>query len=414
MQRGIRCFSVQCVLTTAVFLASAPAKGGTIYVPNQHRTIQGAIEAARTGDVIVVLANTYHERLDFLGKNITLQSTAPNDPLTVAATVIDGGSTGPAVTFARNEARHARLLGFTIRSGDVADDTGAPDSAGVTGSRTASTAHAGRKRPPHLTSAGRKPDVGVCTSQEGCSSARGVYCRNSSPIIERCYLIAHGGEPGAPVVRCIDGKPIFRDCEFVVSTHNESQCLIRCEHSAAEFKARALVAVEEHSSQVYPFTLGAVRGTAVAISYEPHMGHGAIHFISEKVNPGAKTVQLGLRHLVLAPGALAQGVSGRGAPARQETGPGTAGVYVYDKIIKDPIYWGNDMQKAVDLMSYYINFNGGINWPYTIDYYDGTPLGPGHLGFSPPPLWLLQQGQQPKPNLPASTVPAVPSGVPPK
>jgi len=60
-----------------------------------------------------VSAGTYNERIDFLGKEITVESSSG-----AAATVIDGGGTGPVVTMEfDDDATAAVLHGFTIRNG---------------------------------------------------------------------------------------------------------------------------------------------------------------------------------------------------------------------------------------------------------------------------------------------------------
>jgi len=42
-------------------------------VPAKYPTIQAAIDAASDGAVIVVAPGVYYERIDFMGKNITLR-----------------------------------------------------------------------------------------------------------------------------------------------------------------------------------------------------------------------------------------------------------------------------------------------------------------------------------------------------
>ncbi len=105
---------VIAVVAAGVFLLR-PAP--VITVPGDHPTIQAAIEAARDGDVIVVEPGTYRENIDFMGKAITLRSTAPDDPEVVAATIIDGGNNGSVVTFRTGETGEAVLSGFTITGG---------------------------------------------------------------------------------------------------------------------------------------------------------------------------------------------------------------------------------------------------------------------------------------------------------
>ncbi|MBL7215353.1 MAG: right-handed parallel beta-helix repeat-containing protein [Phycisphaerae bacterium] len=57
------------------------------------------------------------ENIDFLGKNITVMSTNPDDSDVVKNTVIDAGDSGSVVTFANGEGPEAVLCGFTITGG---------------------------------------------------------------------------------------------------------------------------------------------------------------------------------------------------------------------------------------------------------------------------------------------------------
>lgn len=79
-------------------------------VPAEYSTIQAAINAASNGDVVLVADGTYSERINYNGKNITVQSTNG-----AAFTVIQGdGADGPVVTFSNGETSAAVLKGFTI------------------------------------------------------------------------------------------------------------------------------------------------------------------------------------------------------------------------------------------------------------------------------------------------------------
>jgi len=84
-----------------------------LVVPAVYPTIQAAIDAAKNGDVIVVLPGTYNENLRFRAKNITVQSGDPDDADTVSATIIRGKEYGrPTINF--GEGSRSMLAGFTI------------------------------------------------------------------------------------------------------------------------------------------------------------------------------------------------------------------------------------------------------------------------------------------------------------
>jgi beta propeller repeat protein/parallel beta-helix repeat protein len=86
-------------------------------VPDDYATIQQAIQASNDGDVVVVEPGTYFETINFLGKNIVVTGTDPDDPDIVAATVINGGRKGSVVTFESGETSEAVLTGLTITGG---------------------------------------------------------------------------------------------------------------------------------------------------------------------------------------------------------------------------------------------------------------------------------------------------------
>ncbi|MGD8500440.1 MAG: choice-of-anchor Q domain-containing protein, partial [Phycisphaerales bacterium] len=98
-------------------VAAAPALAETRLVPSNYRTIQQAIQGSSNGDVVIVEPGTYFETINFLGKNIVLTSTDPDDPDIVATTTIDGDGEGSVVTFENGETSEAVLTGFTISGG---------------------------------------------------------------------------------------------------------------------------------------------------------------------------------------------------------------------------------------------------------------------------------------------------------
>jgi hypothetical protein len=86
-------------------------------------SIQAAIDAASSGDDILVRAGTYVENIDYEGKNLTVRSESG-----AASTTIDG-SAGPAgarscVVFRSGETATAVLHGFTLTRGSGTTLTG--------------------------------------------------------------------------------------------------------------------------------------------------------------------------------------------------------------------------------------------------------------------------------------------------
>ena len=105
----MRSFTLSIFVTLA---CSTIGFAATINVPTDYSTIQTAIDAAQNGDTILVEAGTYSERIDFLGKALTVESVSGSTD-----TIIDGSSSGTVVTFANGEQSSSVLDGFTIQGG---------------------------------------------------------------------------------------------------------------------------------------------------------------------------------------------------------------------------------------------------------------------------------------------------------
>ncbi len=94
-------------------------------------TIQHGIDAAISGDTVLVQPGIYRENINFNGKNITVGSLfiATDDKDYILQTIIDGNHSSHVVTFANGESAAAKLSGFTITNG-YAHGTPWPGSSG--------------------------------------------------------------------------------------------------------------------------------------------------------------------------------------------------------------------------------------------------------------------------------------------
>jgi len=86
----------------------------TIRVPLDQPHIQWAIDVASDGDTVLVAPGTYFENIQFVGRAVTVRSSAG-----AARTTIDGSGQRPVVMFGRGENNGAVLSGFTIRNGGL-------------------------------------------------------------------------------------------------------------------------------------------------------------------------------------------------------------------------------------------------------------------------------------------------------
>lgn len=111
---------------TILLLGSAtPVIADTIHVPRDHRTIQAAIDVAKSGDTVLVAAGTYRERVR-LKNDVTLRSAGDDAKGKLGlkraeVTILDGGGKngdGPGVAMAER----STLDGFTVTNVGVFDE----------------------------------------------------------------------------------------------------------------------------------------------------------------------------------------------------------------------------------------------------------------------------------------------------
>jgi len=148
---------VRFIAMAAVALSVDSAKSqSVIQVPTNFPTIQSAINAASSGDTVLVAPGTYVENINFSGKAITL--TSSSGP---AVTIIDGNHNGTVVTFNHSETASSVLSGFTIQNGLQDGGSG----AGITVSSAS----------PTITS--------NIIARNHAAVAIGIYVNGGSPLI---------------------------------------------------------------------------------------------------------------------------------------------------------------------------------------------------------------------------------------
>jgi nitrous oxidase accessory protein NosD len=103
--------TARVALAAALCSSSAFALAENLRVPQQHPTIQGAVNAAADGDTVLVAPGTYVENL-LISRPLTLRSTAGAE-----STTIDGGAVGPVVVVRGTGAESVTISGFTLTNG---------------------------------------------------------------------------------------------------------------------------------------------------------------------------------------------------------------------------------------------------------------------------------------------------------
>jgi len=90
-----------------------------IQVPVTFSTIQGAIDAAKSGDTIIVDTGVYYENISYKGKMLVLASRFldSQDTTMINKTIINGQDKAPVVIIGNSEPAGTRLCGFTLTNG---------------------------------------------------------------------------------------------------------------------------------------------------------------------------------------------------------------------------------------------------------------------------------------------------------
>ena len=145
----------------------------TLHVSSGYSTIQSAIDAAVTGDIVEIANGTYtgegNKDLDFSGKAITLRS-ASGDP---TLCVIDCEGNGRGFHFHSGEGPDSMIVGLTVTNGYIDD---------------------------------------------GVDQGGGIFCWwNSSPTISNCRIIANTARLGGGI-GCNESSPTLKNCCIVANS----------------------------------------------------------------------------------------------------------------------------------------------------------------------------------------------------
>ncbi len=165
----------------------APAQA-TLHVPAQYPTIQAAIVAAGTGDLVLVAAGSCPEAIDFLGKAITVRGAGSS------STAITGDPTdpdGPIVRFGTGEGPAAILERVRIENA------------------TPATVMRG------IVIEGAGPTIRHCRiSVAGTDESFGIHGTNASPVVRACEIDGNHGLPFGYGIWVQGGTVDIAGCSF--------------------------------------------------------------------------------------------------------------------------------------------------------------------------------------------------------
>jgi len=195
-----------CIL---VILAAIPCRARTITVdddnPADFNNIQAAIDDANDGDTVEIQPGTYtgpgNHDIDFLGKAITVTGTDPNDPNTVAQTIIDCNDMSRGFYFHSYEDANSVLAALTVANG-------------YPGSRANGGGIYCYQSSPLITN---------CTFREnrftlgGCGGGYGggIYNLQSSPTLIECTFIENSAYYSGGGMYNSQSSPTLINCTFV-------------------------------------------------------------------------------------------------------------------------------------------------------------------------------------------------------
>jgi len=150
-----------------------------VFVPEDFRTIQEAIDGCHPGDTVIVAPGSYFENINFNGKPLVLASRylLTLDPTDIQSTIIDGGGVGETVKFVRLETVWSKLIGFTITNGE------GREGGGIFCMRTS-------------------PEIRNCviTGNHAVDGGGAIYLYGSSPALNNLTIVGNSSESGGQAI----------------------------------------------------------------------------------------------------------------------------------------------------------------------------------------------------------------------
>ena len=230
------------------------------------QTIQEAMNAAAHGDTVLVAQGIYTENIRFSGKNIVLRSSGDEGASAPSATVIDGGQTGPVVTFSGTEDERCLLSGFTIRNGN------APSGGGILGGTQKQRTRA-------------RIENNLIVGNSATSGAGIAYC--AGPVLSNTIADNSATSEGGGLLYC---SGAIRNC-IIWGNSGESQVY---QSSTPTFSCIKDGAVGEESMRHYPHFVDKDHGDYHLQSWSPCIdaGDSGARFFMEP-EPSGRRVDIG-------------------------------------------------------------------------------------------------------------------------
>lgn len=183
-----------CVLV--LFFTAALGQAAVRRVPSEYATIQAGINAAVTGDTVLVADGIYAENIAFQGKAISVVSENG-----AASCIIDANHAGAGVRFINAETTSSVLDGFTVQNGTGHFYEGSTHGGGIVCWEAS-------------------PTIARCMIQYNSASwGGGMRIWLASPVVSSCtFSVNRGGDGGG--LSCIGDqsevhRPVIEQCSFL-------------------------------------------------------------------------------------------------------------------------------------------------------------------------------------------------------
>ncbi|MHC4501521.1 MAG: right-handed parallel beta-helix repeat-containing protein, partial [Planctomycetota bacterium] len=197
--------------------------------------LRNAVNAARSGDTLVVYPGTYSGGIDLGGKEgIHIVSSHYDDPNYVALTIIDCGSSGRAFTFNNGEDANTVINGFTIINGNlyghcraILGDGGgvyiAADASPVFTWLTVNNCSAGGMGGAVYCQSGSLPTFTACAFNASSAIYGGgvYYGPHTRSVFEYCAFNDNSATVGAGIYFDVNSDSQLTICDFYNNTADE-------------------------------------------------------------------------------------------------------------------------------------------------------------------------------------------------
>jgi parallel beta-helix repeat protein/predicted outer membrane repeat protein len=225
--------TTKITICACVLLMVSSVFATQIDVPFDYLTIQGAVDAAENGDVVVISAGTYvgtgNVNIDMRGKSVTVCSTDPDDPEVVAGTVIDGTglSWKNGFVFRSGETTGSKVSGLTVKGtynftggAFACYNNSSPliENCVITGNRAFLGGGA------YIANSQSRPVFRNCTITNNTATVNGgaVYSNAAGPIFENCVFTGNTAPNGGAIYAHNTGNPALTNCTITGNTAKTS------------------------------------------------------------------------------------------------------------------------------------------------------------------------------------------------